>query len=424
MMVLKSEKAFIGSILIDPDCLEIARQYVKSPDYFQELFYGQVYEVILRMSENERAIDISTVYDALPDKENAYLLGEIVSQTPTSAHIEDYAKNVRDNYARRKLKIALASFDPLNIEKYKTTTDMFTYLKKSISDTYAIVQEKAVVTTEELVLARLDEYDKWQDGNRRINSTGYYDLDDIISGLELTSNIVIAGRPSMGKTSLALNIALNVARKGKQVIFFSLETSKEKLMDRLMVIESGVDAFKAKNRLLEPDEYLKFMEAGQRIINMPILILDDIYSTMEMRSTLAKQALRGPTELVVVDYLQLVDDDRKFENRNTEVGYYTRQMAQIAKKFNLTVIALSQLSRSVENRSDKRPMLSDLYESGGVEANADIVVFIYRDEYYNPDTEKKGVCELGVAKNRDGPVGKCKLLFVPQSLTFKNLARN
>jgi len=418
-MELYSEKALIGSMILDPACIDMVRQYVKGPGYFQNAVHGKIFGVLLKMAEEEKKIDVATVYDEVRNEVSVQYLTQTINLLPTAAHAEEYAKNVRDNYMRSLIRERLRVFNPTDTEKYPTMLDVLNYLEAVYRDSQAVVAEEKEITVAEIVEARMKELQ--EERNSRIIPTGYLDLDRIINGLEQSELVVVAARPGMGKTALALNIGLNLCHAGKKVIFFTLEMSKERLVDRLISIESQVPARKIKNRRLDDQDREKLARAVVSLSRISLIIRDKAYSVTEMRAEVAKEAAKGPVGLVVVDYLQLISDGKKHQSRNTEIGFYSRQLVQLAKDFNTTVLCLSQLSRKVEDRTDKRPRLSDLYESGMIEANIDKALLLYREEYYKPDTKSKGITEIGVGKNRDGDIGRCEVLFTPETITFRNL---
>ena len=424
-MELKSEQAVIGSILMEPDCIDLVKKYIPKGSYFADKNMGKVLDTVYKMHEEGQAIDMTTVYDAIP--EFTEMLGKIMDSLVTAAHAEGYAKRVRDHYARRRLKYLLSKIDPLDTRKHNTPLDVVTAVETSMRDVEQIIQNAEETTAFDLINTCLEDIEKdMQHGvNRNIVPTGFTDLDRIILGFEKTENIILAARPSIGKTSCAQCIALTMAKRGGgKVLFFSQEMSKKKLMNRLLSIEGKVDNEKVRTRNLAPDEYGKVLEAAETLSNLDFIIIDDAFSLSEIRSIVARHAAKGEVALVVIDYLQLLREPAKrFQSRQVELGYYANEIARMAKTYNTITLTLSQLSRNVENREDKRPRLSDLYESGAIEAAADIVLFLYRDEYYNSDTEEKGVAEVGAAKTRDGATGKCKLAFLGKYYTFANLAR-
>jgi len=421
---LKSEQAVIGSIIMEPDCIDLVKKYIPNGSYFINSNFGKVLDTVYKMNDEGQAIDLTTVFDTIP--EIADMLSEIMDAMVTTAHVEEYAKMVRDSYARRTLRGVLTSINPLDTKKYNTPLDVITEIEKGIGDIGQIIQNAEEMSTLDLVNVCLDDIEKdmEQGINRNILPTGFVDLDRLLIGIELTENVILAARPSMGKTSLAQCIALNVAKNGEKVLFFSLEMSKKRLMNRLFSIEGRINSEKIRTRSFADGEYPKLLKAITTLSNLDFIIIDDAFNLSEIRSIVARHAASSNIGLVVIDYLQLLrESGRRFQNRQVELGYYANEIARMAKTYDTRTITLSQLSRAVENRDNKRPRLSDLYESGAIEAAADIVLFLYRDEYYNPDTEDKGIAEVGAAKTRDGAIGSCRLAWIGDYYLFGNLAR-
>ncbi len=416
---LKSESALIACLIMEPGHVELVKGYVKNKDYFQTPFWGQCYEVILRLHDEGRAIDLTTVHDMLADVSKTVYLATAINKMPTAAHVEEYARQVRDNYARVLARQIMAGFNPLDLRKYRTVQDVYNQLELCLEKVTAVLSQSKETTMEELVSKSLAMLESGE--NRLIIPTGYYDIDKVINGLEPPEMIIVAARPSLGKTSLALNIALNVAAEGHGVLFVSLETSKDKIMDRVLTIDSQVPSERIKHDKMEEGDYSAIVKASARLAGLPMTIVDNITDIIDIRAAVAKQAAKQSVVLVVVDYLQLITSDLRFRSRHEEVGYYARQLSQIAKRYNMSIMTLSQLSRKVEERKNKRPLLSDLYESGMIEASLDKALLLYRDEYYNKDTKDKGICEIGIPKHRDGETGFAKLVFEGKVFTFRNM---
>ena len=421
---LKSEQAVIGSIIMEPDCIDLVKKYIPNGSYFINTNFGKVLDTVYKMNDEGQAIDLTTVFDTIPEIAN--MLSEIMDAMVTTAHVEAYAKMVRDSYARSTLMGVLFSINSIDTKQYNTPLDVITEIEKGIGEVGQIIQNAEEMSTFDLVNACLDDIEKdmEQGINRNILPTGFVDLDRLLIGIELTENVILAARPSMGKTSLAQCIALNVAKNGEKVLFFSLEMSKKRLMNRLFSIEGRINSEKIRTRSFADGEYPKLLKAITTLSNLDLIIIDDAFNFSEIKSIVARHAASSNIGLVVIDYLQLLrESGRRFQNRQVELGYYANEIARMAKTYDTRTITLSQLSRAVENRDNKRPRLSDLYESGAIEAAADIVLFLYRDEYYNPDTEDKGIAEVGAAKTRDGAIGSCRLAWIGDYYLFGNLAR-
>lgn len=424
-MKIVSEQAVIGSIIMEPDCINLVRRYIPSGNYFLDKRLGEIIDTVYGMYDMGQTIDLTTVYDKMPGI--ADMLAQIMNALATTAHVEEYAKTVRDYYARRRIKEFMAKINPMDLKKYDSPLDIITELDSNVREVEQIVQNTSEMSSFDLVGNCLEDIEKdmEQGINKNIFSTGFYDLDKLIVGFERPENIIIAARPSIGKTSLAQCIALNTAKmqKGK-VLFFSLEMSREKLMNRLLSIEGRIDSEKIRTRNLDSDSYLKVATAAATVSNLDLIIIDNAFNLSEIRGSIARHAANGNVTLVVIDYLQLLrEQGKRFQNRQVELGYYANEIARISKTYNTLMLTLSQLSRAVENRDDKRPRLSDLYESGAIEAAADIVLFLYRDDYYNPESSDRGIAEINAAKVRDGTTGQVKLSWQGQYYRFDNLAR-
>lgn len=426
--IVKSEQGLIGSMIQDPECVDLIRKYVPSGEYFNNMLLGKVFDTVCRLYDEEAKIDLVTVVDSIPKNmghEIPDFLRNITDYVITTAYAEDYAKIVRDYHARRKLQALLKNIKPMDTGKFKSPNDVLTTLDIGIKEIEGIIQENEEISTFDLVKKCILNVAEMRDGNvnKNIIKTYFHDLDRIIYGIEKTENIILAARPAMGKTALALGIGLNVAKQGKTVIFFSLEMSKERLMGRLLCIEGKIDSKKIKTGKLDDEEVDRLSNAAEVVSRLPIHIYDDAFSILEMRAKIARLEARGEVGLVVIDYLQLIKSKQRFQSRQVELGHYAYEIANLAKKYKTTTLTLSQLNREVEKRANKRPMLPDLYESGAIEAAADKILFLYRDEYYNDRTEDRGIAEVSVPKMRDGETGMCKLAWIGENFRFANLAR-
>ena len=421
---LKSEKAIIGSILLDPDCIDLVKKYVQG-EYFKNPILGEAFTIIVNMHEEKRDIDLVTVSDVVGIKKAA-LLADVLNETVTSAHAEEYAKIVRDYYVRRTLAGKMKSINPLDEKKYPTPLDVITQVEKETKLASALLEETEEVSLETLVGEVYDELYETEGGkqSKDLIPTGFIDLDKIILGIEKGEIIIIAGRPAMGKTSLALNISLNVAKKGVGVLIFSLEMSAKRLIARLLCMEGRIDTNRFKEKTLYEEEHERLAKAVGVIPNLPLKIVEKVNKTVDIRSVIAKHTAREDIGLVVIDYLQLIrDQSARGRSRANEVGDIAKTVQTMAHYYNVPVILLSQLRRECEDRPNKRPRLTDLYESGDIEAAADKVLALYRDEVYDAGTKDKGIAEIGVLKHRDGPTGMAKLAFFDYCTRFENLAR-
>jgi len=423
---LEAEQSVLGSILIDSQCITDIIGILRPEDFYNQQ-NREIYEAIYAMFNFSQTIDPVTVLDKMRemgvyhDNSRDYIL-QLMKITPTAANAQRYANIVRDKAMLRGLAQAASEISDTVYSQVGTPAEMLESAEKKI---YALRKGERGDSLEHIgvvlhkVFDRLNELSQSDSAIPGL-STGLRDLDMRINGLNKSDLLLLAARPAMGKTAFALNICMNVAKKyNKTVAFFSLEMSREQLAMRLMSMESFVDGKKLATGKLEEDEWTKLCMASAALSQTDIRVDDNPSITVaEMNAKCRRLDNLG---LVIIDYLQLMTGSgygRNSENRVTVVGEISRALKIMAKELNVPVICLSQLSRAVEGRQDKRPMLSDLRESGAIEQDADAVMFLYRDEYYNENTEDKGVAECIVAKNRHGETGTVKLQWLPQYQTF------
>ena len=423
---LEAEQAVLGSILIDSRCLADVIGIVKPEDFYLQQ-NREIYSAIYTMFNFSQTVDPVTVLDKMKelgvhrDDSRSYIL-QLMEITPTAANAVRYANIVRDKAMLRSLADAATGISNMVYDQVGTPAEILESAEKKIFSLRKGERGDSlehISATLHKVFERLNEL-SMSDAVIPGLSTGLNDLDVRINGLNRSDLILVAARPAMGKTAFALNIALNVAKKyNKTVAMFSLEMSREQLAMRLLAMESFVDGKKINTGKLEDDEWTKLSMAASALSQTDIRVDDNPSITVaEMNANLRRVDNLG---LVIVDYLQLMTgsgNGKPSDNRVNVVSDISRSMKIMAKDLNVPVICLSQLSRGPESRTDKRPMLSDLRESGSIEQDADSVMFLYRDEYYNPNTEEKGVAECIVQKNRHGEVGTVKLQWLPQYQTF------
>ncbi|MBC7868733.1 replicative DNA helicase, partial [Candidatus Saccharibacteria bacterium] len=358
---------------------------------------------------------------------SAYLT-ELTNYVPTAAHAEAYAELVAQKAVRRRLIKASGEISELGYNEETTTQEL---LEKAEAELFSVSDQSLkqdLVSIESILTESFDRMEELHrnKGTLRGVRTGYRDLDNMTAGFQRSDLIILAARPAMGKTTLVTNLAYNVATVAKQpVLFFSLEMSKEQLVDRMLADASGVDAWNIRTGNLSDEDFSKLSEAMGEMAEAPIFIDDTPgVSVLEMRTKARRAAHEQPLGLIIIDYLQLMQGSGRGDgNRVQEVSEISRGLKLIARELNVPVIALSQLSRSVESRSPQIPQLSDLRESGSIEQDADIVMFIYREAYYNPETERENITDLIIAKHRNGPTGKVELYFHPERLRFMSLDR-
>lgn len=425
---LDAEMSLLGAVLIDEEVLADISEHVSAGDFYDKR-HGIIFDAMMRLYEKHRPVDLLTLTDQLKRKKELNTIGgsayltELTNYVPTAAHAEAYAEIVAQTAVRRRLIKASGDISELGFDEDITTQEL---LEKAEAELFSVSDQSLkqdLVSLESILndsFDRLEELSK-NKGQLRGVRTGYRDLDNMTAGLQRSDLVVLAARPAMGKTTLVTNLAYNVATIAKQpVLFFSLEMSKEQLVDRMLADASGVNAWNIRTGNLSSDEFSNLSEAMGELSEAPIYIDDTPgLSVLEMR-TKARRAMHDhPLGLIVIDYLQLMQaNGRSDGNRVQEVSEISRGLKLIARELNVPVIALSQLSRSVESRSPKIPQLADLRESGSIEQDADIVMFIYREAYYNPDTEKGNITDLIIAKHRNGPTGSVQLYFHPERLRF------
>ena len=413
---IDAEKSLLGAVLIDEEVLADVSEHV-TPSDFYEKSHSTIFSAMMRLYERHKPVDLLTLTDELKKKDELELTGgsaylsDLTNYVPTAAHAEAYAELVATAAVRRRLIKASTDIAELGFDEDTTTQEL---LEKAEAELFSVSDQS------------LKQELHRNKGAIRGVRTGYRDLDNMTAGLQRSDLIILAARPAMGKTTLVTNLAYNVATIAKQpVLFFSLEMSKEQLVDRMLADASGVDSWNIRTGNLSDEDFGKLSDAMGELAEAPIYIDDTPgLSVLEMRTKARRQAHEAPLGLIIVDYLQLMQaSGRSDGNRVQEVSEISRGLKLIARELNVPVIALSQLSRSVESRSPQIPQLADLRESGSIEQDADIVMFIYREAYYNPETERENITDLIIAKHRNGPTGKVELYFHPERLRFQSLDR-
>ena len=430
---LDAEKSLLGAVLIDEETLADISEHVTVKDFYEKR-HSMIYGGMMRLYEKHKPVDLLTLTDELKRKKELESIGgsayltELTNYVPTAAHAEAYAELVAQKAVRRRLIKASGEISELGYDEETTTQEL---LEKAEAELFSVSDQSLkqdLVSIESILTESFDRMEELHrnKGTLRGVRTGYRDLDNMTAGLQRSDLIILAARPAMGKTTLVTNLAYNVATVAKQpVLFFSLEMSKEQLVDRMLADASGVDAWNIRTGNLSDDDFSKLSEAMGEMAEAPIFIDDTPgVSVLEMRTKARRAAHEQPLGLIIVDYLQLMQGSGRSDgNRVQEVSEISRGLKLIARELNVPVIALSQLSRSVESRSPQIPQLADLRESGSIEQDADIVMFIYREAYYNPETERENITDLIIAKHRNGPTGKVELYFHPERLRFMSLDR-
>jgi replicative DNA helicase len=434
---LDVEASLLGSLLIDSDSFIKIGDLIASDDFFDER-HRVIYEAMKSLHDKRSAIDILTLSEQLKGKGRldsiggASYLTELTNYVPTSAHLEQYAEIVADKATRRRLISASKDIASIGFDENKTLQELIEDAETRLFEV-SQRQVRQDITSLESILGdsfdRLDDLHRHKGGIRGI-PTGLRDIDKMLAGLQRSDLIVIAARPSMGKTALMLNMALDIATKAKQgsVLYFSLEMSKEQLVDRLLAAEAGVDAWKLRTGEGLTDEDFERLSAGMGALAEAPIFIDDTsgITVSDLRMKARRLHHQHPLAAIMVDYLQLMSGGSRFatmSNRVQEISEISRSLKVLARELNVPLVAASQLSRSVESRSPQIPQLADLRESGSIEQDADIVGFLYREEYYNPETDRKNITDILIKKHRNGPVGNVEVYFDRIKQRFRSLDR-
>jgi replicative DNA helicase len=428
---LEAEEAILGGILLDPEAITRVLD-ILSPEAFYSNAHQEIYRACVALHNQGSPTDLMSVSTWLNDRGLLDKLGgqsklvQFVDRTVSAVNIDQYATLIVDKYLRRKL---ISSGHQVSQLGHDTTKDLEKVLDEAEQKIFGITQvrpNQGLVPTADILTKTFSEIEERSAGMALPGlASGFYDLDGKTQGFQRSDLIIVAGRPSMGKTAWSLGVAKNIAAHYKlPVAVFSLEMSKEQIVQRLLASEARIESGRLRSGRISSQDWEPLGHAISRLSELRIFIDDTPnISVVEMRSRARKlQAEQGGAlGMILIDYLQLMEGNGS-ENRVQELARITRALKGLARELNVPIIALSQLSRSVESRADKRPMMSDLRESGSIEQDADLVMMLYRDEYYNPDTPDRGIAEVLITKHRNGPTGTIKLLFEPQFTRFLNLA--
>ena len=417
---IEAEQSVIGAMIMDKDAIAVANEIICGDDFYSKQC-GIVFDSMVELNDEGKPVDLVTLQDRLREKDvpaevsSLEFIRDFISLVPTSANVKYYANIVAEKSTLRKLirineeiaNTCYAGNESLEIILEDTEKRIFEIVQKRNTGEYVKIRQVVMNAIEKIEKAAKT------DGNVTGIATGFYDLDYKTAGMQPSDLVLIAARPSMGKTAFVLNIAEHVAfHLNLTVAIFSLEMSKEQLVNRLFSLESRVDAQKLRTGKLSDAEWEALIESAG-VISIP-----------ELRSKCRKFKMENQLSMIIIDYLQLMSGSgRNSDSRQQEISDISRSLKALARELKVPVLALSQLSRQVEQRPDHRPMLSDLRESGAIEQDADVVMFIYRDDYYNKDSEKKGIAEIIVAKQRNGPIGTTDLVWLPETTRFGNLQK-
>ena len=431
---LEAEQSVVGSMIMDKEAIVTAMETLIEEDFYHKQ-YGILFQGMIELYSAGQPVDLVTLQNKLKEKDvpqevaSMDFVRDLLTAVPTSANIKYYANIVKEAAMKRKL---IRVMEEIENECYAGKESLDSVMDKTEHDVFQILSSRTggdYVPIRTVVMNALEKIEaaSQQQGSVTGIPTGFIDLDSRTAVLQPSDLILVAARPSMGKTAFVLNIAQHVAfHKDMCTAIFSLEMSKEQLVNRMFSLESGVDAQALRTGNMSDADWEKLI-AGAGVIGNSKLIIDDTpgISISELRSKCRKYKLESDLKLIIIDYLQLMSGSgRSSDSRQQEISDISRSLKALARELSVPVIALSQLSRAVEQRPDHRPMLSDLRESGAIEQDADVVMFIYRDDYYNKDTDLKGVSEIIIAKQRNGPIGTVNLAWLPQYTKFANLEHN
>jgi replicative DNA helicase len=429
---IEAEKSLLGSLMIDKDAIIKIADFFRTEDFYKKN-HQEIYQAIEELFSKSEPIDLISVSSRLKEKNKLEEVGgvgyltELVNTVPTASHVSTYAKIVQKKRILRDLINAGEDIVLMGFEEAEEANDLLDNAEKKI---FSITQKNLnqvflpIRPYLEEAFERIDRISK-QKGALRGVATGFNGLDSMLSGLQNSDLVILAARPSMGKSSLALDIAKNIALKEKKAVgIFSLEMSRDQLIDRLISSESNIDSWKIRQGALQSEDFTCIQHALGSLSEAPIFIDDASSCTvLQMRAMARRLQASQELGLIIIDYLQLIEPGSKGSNVNSvqQITEISRQLKGLARELNVPVLALSQLSRAVEQRTPKIPRLSDLRESGSLEQDADVVLFIYREDAYHEESPRKGIADIIIAKHRNGPVGRVELAFDKQRASFRNL---
>jgi len=429
---LEAEMAVLGSMLMDEDAISVSTESLDEDSFYKDT-HRKIFEAIRNLYNANKAVDIITLTDelkrnlALDEIGGASFLTALVNSVPTAANINHYVNIVKEKYILRTLINSATKIISICYESEGNVDEVVDSAEKFIFEVSDRRSQGSYLHLKEIIKDSIENIDRLYQKKAHVTGipSGYIDFDSKTSGLQESDLIVIAGRPSMGKSAFALGIAEYAGVVEKMPIaFFSLEMSKEQLVQRMLCSHARVDAHKVRTGYLSPSDWPRLTAAAGKLSEAPIFIDDSpSISVMELRAKARRLKAHQDIKLIILDYMQLMRGSGKEENRQQEISDISRSLKSLARELNVPIVAISQLSRAVESRTDHRPQLSDLRESGAIEQDADVVVLILREEYYKPSPDNEGIAEVIIAKQRNGPVGSMKLSFIKEYTKFENLAR-
>jgi len=432
---IDAEKSTLGSLIIDKNAIIKVADLLKVEDFYHDV-HGMVYKAVLDLFEARKPIDLLTLTNILSERKELKIIGgasyitELANSVPTASHVFQYATIVKQKGILRRLiqagdKIVGLGYDETKeVEKLLEQSEqaLFNVSQTFINDRFVHVKDVLSTTYEKIS----ELHDPETREKYRGIPTGFADLDNMLSGMQPSDLVILAARPAMGKTSLALNIAQNIAKKKFSVAMISLEMSKEQLVERMFCSLLGVDSWKMRTGQLSEDDFARMGQVIDKINSMNIFIDDSVgNSIVELKAKARRLKMEHGLDVLIIDYLQLMTVGKDMGgNRVQEISEISRSLKGLARELQVPIIALSQLSRAVENRLNKEPQLSDLRESGAIEQDADVVMMLYREDYYEEDTDRAGITDLFIRKHRNGPIGKIELMFKKEQMKFLTIEKN
>lgn len=427
---IEAEQAVLGAVLLEREALYSAAEIVVPEDFYRQS-HQRLFRVMLDLAERGEPVDLVTITAELKDRQlleevgGVTYLTDLANAVPSAANVEYYAHIIEEKALLRKL---IQTATHIASKGYAETEDVSEIIADAENRILSISERRTsdtFIPIKDVLLEAFERIEKLHANQGQISGipSGYPDLDRMTSGFQKSDLIIVAARPSVGKTAFALNIAQNVAARSRlPVAIFSLEMSASQLVQRMLCAESNIDSHKFRTGMMEDEDWEKLTMAIGSLAEAPIYIDDSPGTTVyDIRGKCRRLKAERGIGLVLIDYLQLINSRSQRENRQQEISEISRSLKALARELDCPVIALSQLSRSVEQRQDKRPLLSDLRESGSIEQDADIVAFLYREDYYNPETDKQNIIEIIIGKQRNGPVGKVELVFLKNYNKFVSL---
>ncbi|MBM3248645.1 MAG: replicative DNA helicase [Candidatus Omnitrophica bacterium] len=429
---IEAEIAVLGSMLLEEDAIPLVLELVDGSCFYKDS-NRKIFEAIMSLYDAHKVVDLITLTDELKKKDmlddigGATYLTSLVDNVPTAANVQYYAKIVKERSILRSLITNATQIVKEGFESKDNVDQLLDRAERLIFEISDHRAESGYAPIKDIIKDSIETIDKLYQRKAHVTGlpTGFVDLDIKTAGLQASDLIVVAGRPSMGKSALAVSIAEHVGVIEKiPVAFFSLEMSKEQLVQRMLCSHARVDAHKVRSGYLSPSDWPRLTAAAGKLSEAPIYIDDTpAISALELRAKARRLKSHHDIKMCVVDYLQLMRGSNSIENRQQEISEISRSIKALARELDVPIIAISQLSRAVETRQDHRPQLSDLRESGAIEQDADLVILLLREEYYTPTEENKGIAEVIIAKQRNGPVGSVRLTFIKEYMRFENLVR-